>query len=58
MKWLLRLYQALGQVLGEGDYARYCEHVRTRHPDARLPTEKEFYLSRLRERYSRPTRCC
>jgi len=58
MKRLLRWYQALGKVLGEGDYARYCDHVRARHPDAKLPTEKEFYLSRLSEKYSRPTRCC
>jgi len=58
MKILMRWWKALGQVMGEGDYARYCEHMRTRHPGVRVPTQKEFYLSRLNERYSRPSRCC
>jgi hypothetical protein len=42
--------------MGEGDYERYCEHMRTRHPGVRVPTQKEFYLSRLNERYSHPSR--
>jgi len=58
MKILSRWWRVLAQVMGEGDYARYCDHVRIRHPNRKLPSEKEFYLSRLNERYSRPTRCC
>jgi uncharacterized short protein YbdD (DUF466 family) len=43
---------------GENDYARYCEHLRRRHPGREVPSAKEFYLSRLQDRYSRPSRCC
>jgi uncharacterized short protein YbdD (DUF466 family) len=48
----------LGQVMGEGEYARYCEHLRVRHPDRVIPSADEFYIARLKEKYSRPTRCC
>jgi uncharacterized short protein YbdD (DUF466 family) len=58
MKRLLRLWKVLTWAAGEGDYARYCDYLRARHPGHKTPTEKEFYLSRLRERYSRPHRCC
>jgi uncharacterized short protein YbdD (DUF466 family) len=58
MKRLLHWWRVFAQVMGEQDYARYCAHLRARHPHLSVPTEKEFYLSRLNERYSRPTRCC
>lgn len=58
MKWLRELRRILELVGGAGDYARYCEHLRSRHPGCRLPSAGEFYLDRLRERYNRPTRCC
>jgi uncharacterized short protein YbdD (DUF466 family) len=58
MKFLLKVWNMLGQVMGEGEYLRYCEHVRTRHPERKLPTAAEFYVSRLNEKYSRPNRCC
>jgi uncharacterized short protein YbdD (DUF466 family) len=53
-KW----WNLLGQVMGEGEYARYCEHLRTKHPERRIPSAGEFWVSRLNEKYSRPNRCC
>ncbi len=44
--------------MGEGEYARYCEHVISKHPGMKIPTAGEFYISRLNEKYSRPNRCC
>ena len=58
MKILSRVWKVLGQVLGEEDYARYCAHLRAQHPDLPAPSAGEFYLIRLKERYSRPSRCC
>jgi uncharacterized short protein YbdD (DUF466 family) len=58
MRIVLRWWKILGQIMGEGDYARYCEHLRFRHPEVRIPTETEFYLARLEEKYSRLNRCC
>ena len=55
---LRSLWALLKQATGEGDYSRFCEHLRVRHQDVKIPTEKEFYLSRLEEKYSRPSRCC
>jgi uncharacterized short protein YbdD (DUF466 family) len=58
MRILRRLWKVLARLSGEEDYSRYCNHMRARHPDLRLPSEQEFYLSRLNEKYSRPNRCC
>ncbi len=58
MRLFRKLWDLLGQILGEGEYARYCEHMHSRHPGVRLPTAREFYVSRLNEKYARPNRCC
>ncbi len=58
MKTLKKLHDMLREAIGETAYQRYCEHMRARHPERQVPTEKEFYLSRLSEKYSRPNRCC
>jgi len=58
MELLRAIYRILRQVSGEADYARYCEHLRARYPGTRLPSEKEFYLGRLKDKYSRPSCCC
>jgi uncharacterized short protein YbdD (DUF466 family) len=58
MKLWKVVWEILKALAGEGDYARYCTHMRMRHPDRRLPTEREFFLQRLEEKYSRPSRCC
>lgn len=46
------------EVAGEAAYERYCRHLREHHPERAVPSEKEFYLARLKEKYSRPSRCC
>jgi uncharacterized short protein YbdD (DUF466 family) len=58
MKFLLKVWNMLGQVMGEGEYLRYCEHMRARHPELILMTAREFYVRRLNEKYSRPNKCC
>ncbi len=58
MKRLSRLWRILGLVMGEGEYGRYCAHLRARHTELKIPSERDFYLQRLKEKYSRPTRCC
>ena len=58
MQRIRKWWSLLGKFLGEGEYARYCEHLQSKHPDRRVPTAGEFYLSRLNEKYSRPNRCC
>jgi uncharacterized short protein YbdD (DUF466 family) len=47
------------RIMGMPDYQVYVEHLRRRHPDQRVPTEREFYESYLQSRYGdAPTRCC
>jgi len=58
MRLLRKWWHILERVMGEGEYLRYCEHVRLRHPERPIPTPAEFYVSRLNEKYSRPNRCC
>ena len=58
MKLLISIWRLLGDILGEREYARYCAHMHFRHPDVPLPNAREYYLSRLKEKYSRPNRCC
>jgi uncharacterized short protein YbdD (DUF466 family) len=58
MTALKKVWHFVRELAGETAYQRYCAHLQERHPDRPLPTEKEFYLSRLQEKYSRPNRCC
>lgn len=58
MKFFVRWWNAFGKILGEGEYARYCEHLRIKHPGFIPPTPQEFYVARLNEKYARPNRCC
>jgi len=58
MRRLLKWWAVLGEILGDGDYARYCAFLERKRPGQAPPTAAEFYLCRLRERYSRPNRCC
>ncbi len=58
MKFLRRLWMTVAAVMGDDAYARYCAHVRARHPEVRLMTAREFYLASLELKYRRPSRCC
>jgi len=47
------------RIAGMPDYQAHVEHLRRRHPDQPLPTEREFFESYLLSRYGdAPTRCC
>jgi len=58
MKLLLRWWRGIGQVLGDGEYARYCAHMNRKHPGAQIPAAGEFYQARMEEKYAKPNRCC
>jgi uncharacterized short protein YbdD (DUF466 family) len=46
-------------MLGMPDYQRYLAHLRERHPERPVPTEREYYEEFLRARYADgPNRCC
>ncbi len=46
-------------LMGDRDYERYVAHLRREHPDARVPTEKEFWRQRWAEQDAHPgARCC
>jgi uncharacterized short protein YbdD (DUF466 family) len=47
------------RIAGMPDYAAYLGHLRERHPERPVPTEREFFELYLRSRYGDgPTRCC
>ena len=49
------VWRYLREVSGESDYARYC--IRARRLGLERMTPEAFYLSQLRRKYSRPSRC-
>jgi uncharacterized short protein YbdD (DUF466 family) len=51
--WYLR------EVSGESAYDRHVAHLRAEHPDAPVPSRREFERRRMDDRDSRPeSRCC
>jgi len=58
MKTIKNCWRFLAQLMGEGEYERYCAHLRARHPERPVPSWMEFYRSRAEEKYARPNRCC
>ncbi|HET7600590.1 MAG TPA: YbdD/YjiX family protein [Gemmatimonadales bacterium] len=54
-----RVLRVMRRVFGMPDYAAYVAHLRERHPERSVPTEREFLREFLRTRYGDgPTRCC
>ena len=54
-----RIVSTLRAVFGMPDYEAYVEHLRRRHPDRPVPSERTFYDEFVRNRYGDgPTRCC
>ena len=49
----------LRRIFGMPDYAGYVAHLRARHPDCRVPSEREFFEEFVAAK-SRggATRCC
>ncbi|AHK29727.1 hypothetical protein Rwratislav_01167 [Rhodococcus wratislaviensis IFP 2016] len=45
--------------MGDHDYSRYVEHLRRNHPDAEVPTEREYWKARYADADANPgARCC
>ncbi len=50
---------ALRRLVGMPDYQRYVAHLRARHPERPVPSEREYYEEFVRARYGEgPSRCC
>ncbi|ANS26847.1 uncharacterized short protein YbdD (DUF466 family) [Rhodococcus percolatus] len=48
-----------GSLMGDHDYSRYVEHLRRNHPDAEVPTEREYWKARYADADANPgARCC
>ncbi|MEV0949930.1 YbdD/YjiX family protein [Promicromonospora sp. NPDC050249] len=46
-------------VLGESDYPRYVAHLRRVHPEAAVPTAREYWRDRYAAQDANPgARCC
>ncbi|WP_052466870.1 YbdD/YjiX family protein [Mobilicoccus massiliensis] len=53
LRWYVR------GVTGADAYERYVEHLRRTHPDATIPTEKQFWRDKYDDMERNPkTRCC
>ncbi|MBF6355358.1 YbdD/YjiX family protein [Nocardia higoensis] len=49
----------LDSVVGGQDYQRYVAHLRRRHPDRPVPTEREYWRERHAYADNHPAgRCC
>jgi uncharacterized short protein YbdD (DUF466 family) len=48
-----------GGVMGDDAYRRYVDHLRLNHPDADVPTEREYWRDRHARADASPgARCC
>ncbi|WP_309127621.1 YbdD/YjiX family protein [Microbacterium sp.] len=46
-------------LMGDRAYDVYVAHVRSQHPDAPIPTERQFWCDRMAEQDRNPgARCC
>ncbi|NMN99208.1 YbdD/YjiX family protein [Antrihabitans stalactiti] len=46
-------------VMGDHDYARYVEHMRVKHPEMKVPCEREYWRARHADADANPgARCC
>nr|WP_286303181.1 YbdD/YjiX family protein [Microbacterium suwonense] len=46
-------------LMGDRDYEVYVAHQRAHHPDAPIPTERQFWRDRMAEQDRNPgARCC
>ncbi|MDX2545758.1 YbdD/YjiX family protein [Streptomyces sp. WI04-05B] len=53
LRWYLR------ELTGEAEYDRYCERHLGRHPQAPVPTRREYEVLRTLHRETHPqSRCC
>lgn len=46
-------------IMGDNAYQHYVSHLRVHHPDAPVPTERQFWIDKHAEAERNPkTRCC
>jgi uncharacterized short protein YbdD (DUF466 family) len=54
-----RVLATLRRIVGMPDYRAHIEHLRRRHPEQPVPTERQFFEDFVRTRYGDGlTRCC
>jgi uncharacterized short protein YbdD (DUF466 family) len=59
MSWLTAVGWYITSVMGDRDYQNYVAHLRRRHPDAAIPTEREYWRERYADAAANPrVRCC
>ncbi|HAT1191579.1 TPA: YbdD/YjiX family protein, partial [Corynebacterium striatum] len=46
MTALKKISWYFGELMGDHAYAKYCDHLRAHHPDAEIPTEREYWRAR------------
>ncbi len=47
------------RIIGVPDYDTYLAHMSANHPDTAPLSQKEFEVTRMNDRYSKPgSRCC
>ena len=58
-RWLDEVARGIKRICGMPDYEGYLAHLRARHPERPLPSEREYFDLYVKSRYSDgPTRCC
>jgi uncharacterized short protein YbdD (DUF466 family) len=58
-RWCGAIGWYVGSVMGDRDYRHYVEHLRRCHPDAAIPSERDFWRQRYAEMDADPgSRCC
>jgi uncharacterized short protein YbdD (DUF466 family) len=56
---IANFFGTLRKIAGMPDYAAHVEHLQRCHPEAPMPSKREFYDDFVRSRYTDgPTRCC
>lgn len=49
----------VGELMGDHDYAHYVQHLKIHHPEAPIPSEREYWRNRHAQAAANPqTRCC
>ena len=54
--WVTRSWSFLRDLTGDAAYEAHEARARARHESP--ASREDFYLDRLRRKYSRPNRCC
>lgn len=60
MSWLGTFRRIGAAMVGAGDYAAYCAHMRDHHPDRAVMSERAFFRDRQQARYGSKGggKCC